>query len=74
MLENTDLGTDQKRIVNTSSQCQRQLSKILDDSDLDNIIDGYDFSKYIVLLFMFNFLEFTWREILKHKTKYKDSF
>lgn len=41
MLENTELGTEQKRIVNTSSQCQRQLSKILDDSDLDSIIDGY---------------------------------
>nr|P93673.1 RecName: Full=Phytochrome type A [Lathyrus sativus]AAB47994.1 phytochrome type A [Lathyrus sativus] len=41
MLEGTDLETEQKQIVNTSSQCQRQLSKILDDSDLDGIIDGY---------------------------------
>lgn len=53
MLEGTDLETEQKRIVNTSSQCQRQLSKILDDSDLDGIIDGYDISKYIVLLISF---------------------
>ncbi|KAJ1425571.1 Signal transduction histidine kinase, dimerization/phosphoacceptor domain [Sesbania bispinosa] len=41
MLEGTDLGTEQKRLLHTSAQCQRQLSKILDDSDLDSIIDGY---------------------------------
>ncbi|KAI4349846.1 hypothetical protein L6164_010395 [Bauhinia variegata] len=41
MLEGTELGTEQKQLVHTSAQCQRQLSKILDDSDLDSIIDGY---------------------------------
>ncbi|XP_061370991.1 phytochrome A-2 isoform X2 [Gastrolobium bilobum] len=41
MLEGTDLGTEQKQLLQTSAQCQRQLSKILDDSDLDSIIDGY---------------------------------
>ncbi|XP_061370989.1 phytochrome A-2 isoform X1 [Gastrolobium bilobum] len=40
MLEGTDLGTEQKQLLQTSAQCQRQLSKILDDSDLDSIIDG----------------------------------
>ncbi|XP_057428113.1 phytochrome A [Lotus japonicus] len=40
-LEGTDLGIEQKRLVHTSAQCQRQLSKILDDSDLDSIMDGY---------------------------------
>ncbi|KHN13966.1 Phytochrome A [Glycine soja] len=41
MLEGTDLGTEQKQLLRTSAQCQQQLSKILDDSDLDTIIDGY---------------------------------
>lgn len=42
MLEGTDLGEEQKQILHTSAQCQRQLNKVLDDSDLDSIIDGYD--------------------------------
>ncbi|KAM7277856.1 hypothetical protein ACFE04_004990 [Oxalis oulophora] len=41
MLEDMELGPDQRRLLHTSSQCQRQLSKILEDSDLDAIIDGY---------------------------------
>ncbi|CAL0316526.1 unnamed protein product [Lupinus luteus] len=41
LLEGTDLGTDQIQLLHTSAQCQRQLSKILEDSDLDSIIDGY---------------------------------
>ncbi|BAT95191.1 hypothetical protein LR48_Vigan02g155300 [Vigna angularis] len=41
MLEGTELGTEQKQFLHTSAQCQRQLSKILDDSDLDSILDGY---------------------------------
>ncbi|KAJ1393316.1 Signal transduction histidine kinase, dimerization/phosphoacceptor domain [Sesbania bispinosa] len=41
LLEGTELGTDQKQLLHTGTQCQRQLSKILDDSDLDSIIDGY---------------------------------
>ncbi|KAI4369342.1 hypothetical protein MLD38_017790 [Melastoma candidum] len=41
MLEATELGVEQKHLVSTSAQCQSQLGKILDDSDLDQIIDGY---------------------------------
>ncbi|KAK6911729.1 GAF domain [Dillenia turbinata] len=41
MMEGTDLGEDQQRLLHTSAQCQRQLNKVLDDSDLDSIIDGY---------------------------------
>lgn len=41
LLEGTDLGEEQRLLLHTSAQCQRQLNKILDDSDLDCIIDGY---------------------------------
>ncbi|KAJ4840452.1 hypothetical protein Tsubulata_023022 [Turnera subulata] len=41
MMEGTELGPEQKQMLHTSGQCQRQLSKILDDSDLDSIIEGY---------------------------------
>ncbi|KAK4724138.1 hypothetical protein R3W88_026917 [Solanum pinnatisectum] len=41
MLEGTSLGEEQKNILHTSAQCQRQLNKILDDTDLDSIIEGY---------------------------------
>ncbi|KAF5739941.1 phytochrome A [Tripterygium wilfordii] len=41
MLEATELGAEQTQLLHTSTQCQHQLSKILDDSDLDSIIDGY---------------------------------
>ncbi|KAL1339580.1 hypothetical protein AAHE18_U048700 [Arachis hypogaea] len=41
MLEATELGAEQKQLLHTSAQCQCQLSKVLDDSDLDSIIDGY---------------------------------
>ncbi|XP_028791453.1 phytochrome type A isoform X2 [Neltuma alba] len=41
MLDDTELGTEQKQLLHISAQCQRQLRKILDDSDLDSIIDGY---------------------------------
>lgn len=40
MLEDTELGEEQQQLLHTSAQCQRQLNKILDDSDLDSIIDG----------------------------------
>ncbi|XWS64600.1 hypothetical protein CRYUN_Cryun05aG0017100 [Craigia yunnanensis] len=40
MMEDTELGPEQKRLLQTSTLCQRQLSKILDDSDLHSIIDG----------------------------------
>lgn len=42
MMEETELGAEQKELLHTSAQCQCQLSKILDDSDLDSIIEGYD--------------------------------
>ncbi|KAF3454756.1 hypothetical protein FNV43_RR05204 [Rhamnella rubrinervis] len=41
MLEGTELDAEQKQLLHTSAQCQRQLSKVLDDSDIDSIIDGY---------------------------------
>ncbi|KAK7269498.1 hypothetical protein RIF29_22229 [Crotalaria pallida] len=41
LLEDTELGAKQIQLLHTSAQCQRQLSKILDDSDLDGIIEGY---------------------------------
>ncbi|CAL0320906.1 unnamed protein product [Lupinus luteus] len=41
LLEGTELGTEQIQLLHTSAQCQRQLSKIVEDSDLDSIIDGY---------------------------------
>ena len=43
MLEGTDIGEEQRLLLHTSAQCQRQLNKILEDSDLDSIIDGYEF-------------------------------
>ncbi|XP_030540685.1 phytochrome A [Rhodamnia argentea] len=41
ILEGTELGHEQKLLLHTSAQCQSQLGKILDDSDLDSITDGY---------------------------------
>ncbi|KAE9611890.1 hypothetical protein Lal_00048950 [Lupinus albus] len=41
LLEGTDLGTAQIKLLHTIAQCQLQLSKILEDPDLDSIIDGY---------------------------------
>ncbi|XP_057543742.1 phytochrome A-like [Amaranthus tricolor] len=41
MLEGTELGDEQRLLLHTSAQCQRQLNKVLEDSDLDSIIDGY---------------------------------
>lgn len=42
MMEGTELGVEQIQLLRTSAQCQHQISKIIDDSDLDSIIDGYD--------------------------------
>eukprot|EP01018_Ginkgo_biloba_P008533 Gb_21967 [translate_table: standard] len=41
VMEGTDLKEDQKKLVETSTLCQQQLVKILDDMDLDSIEDGY---------------------------------
>ncbi|CAK7340402.1 unnamed protein product [Dovyalis caffra] len=41
LMEGSALGAEQKEFLHTSAQCQHQLSKILDDSDLDSIIEGY---------------------------------
>lgn len=42
MLERTQLGVEQKQLLLNSFNCQRQISKVLDESDdLDNIIEGY---------------------------------
>ncbi|KAJ0926609.1 putative PAS domain, phytochrome, GAF domain, histidine kinase/HSP90-like ATPase [Helianthus annuus] len=40
MLEGTDLGDEQKELLHTSALCQKQLNKVLDDTDLDSIVDG----------------------------------
>ncbi|GKU91213.1 hypothetical protein SLEP1_g5113 [Rubroshorea leprosula] len=40
-MEGTELEAEQRCLLQTSSLCQRQISKILDDSDLDSIIEGY---------------------------------
>ncbi|TXG48961.1 hypothetical protein EZV62_024836 [Acer yangbiense] len=55
MLEATELGVEQSQLLHTSAQCQRQLNKILDDSDLDSIIDGY---------LDLEMVEFTLRDVL----------
>ncbi|KAK0591212.1 hypothetical protein LWI29_037100 [Acer saccharum] len=55
MLEATALGVEQSQLLHTSAQCQRQLNKILDDSDLDSIIDGY---------LDLEMVEFTLRDVL----------
>lgn len=54
LIEATELGKEQKQLLHTSAQCQRQLSKILDDSDLDSIIDGYD-NVDITKIYFFDF-------------------
>ncbi|KDP23318.1 hypothetical protein JCGZ_23151 [Jatropha curcas] len=41
MMEGTELDAEQKQLLHTSTLCQRQLSKVLDDSDLDSIIESY---------------------------------
>ncbi|GMP74899.1 hypothetical protein CsSME_00032164 [Camellia sinensis var. sinensis] len=40
-MEGTELGEGQTQLLCTSAQCQSQMNKILDDTDLDSIIDGY---------------------------------
>ncbi|XP_074294265.1 phytochrome A1-like [Silene latifolia] len=41
ILDGTEMDEDQRQVLQTSARCQGQLNKILDDSDLDSIIDGY---------------------------------
>ncbi|KAL3651454.1 Phytochrome A1 [Castilleja foliolosa] len=41
MMEGTELDDEQTNLMKTSLHCQRQLNKILDDTDLDHIIEGY---------------------------------
>lgn len=69
MLEGTEVNEEQKQLLVTSAQCQRQLNKILDDTDLDDIIDGYvytlHFCSYPIFLnskhkYMYSSL--VWRE------------
>ncbi|KAJ0738571.1 putative signal transduction histidine kinase, dimerization/phosphoacceptor [Helianthus annuus] len=40
MLEETELGDDQKELLHASALCQQQLNKVVDDTDLDGIVDG----------------------------------
>lgn len=39
MLEGTDLCDEQRHLLNTGAKCHRQLNRILDDLDLENIMD-----------------------------------
>ncbi|PIA40755.1 hypothetical protein AQUCO_02400074v1 [Aquilegia coerulea] len=55
MMEGTDLDEEQKQLLHTSMHCQRQLHKVLEDTDLERIMDGY------VDLEM---IEFTLQEVL----------
>lgn len=41
MMEGTELDEEQKQLLHTSMHCQRQMHKILDDTDLESIMDGY---------------------------------
>ncbi|XP_038884425.1 phytochrome A-like [Benincasa hispida] len=57
MLQQTQLGVEQKQLLHNSVNCQRQISKVLDEShDLDHIIQGLielemvEFSLYEVLV------------------------
>lgn len=50
MIEGTELGPEQRRILQTSALCQKQLSKILDDSDLESIIEGYARIEVLILI------------------------
>jgi phytochrome B len=40
LMEDTDLSDEQKQFMGTSSACERQLRKILDDMDLESIEEG----------------------------------
>lgn len=47
MLQQTQLGVEQKQLLHNSVNCQRQISKLLDEShDLDRIIQGYVLFQY----------------------------
>ncbi|KAI3980193.1 hypothetical protein MKX01_033334 [Papaver californicum] len=56
MMEGTELDDEQKQLLHTSMHCQHQLSKVLDDTNLESIMDGYldlekvDFTLQEVLL------------------------
>ncbi|RZC89106.1 hypothetical protein C5167_030800 [Papaver somniferum] len=56
MMEGTELDDEQKQLLITSMHCQRQLNKVLEDTDLESIMDGYldlemvDFTLQEVLL------------------------
>lgn len=43
VLESTNLTEDQKQFLETSASCERQLSKIMKDVELEKIEDGYVF-------------------------------
>ncbi|RZC92382.1 hypothetical protein C5167_003988, partial [Papaver somniferum] len=56
MMEETELDDEQKQLLHTSMHCQRQLNKVLDETDFESIMDGYldlekvDFTLQEVLL------------------------
>lgn len=53
MMEETELGDEQRELLITSSLCQQQLCKVLDDNDLDGIVNG---SVELYFSFVFNLL------------------
>ncbi|KAK9084461.1 hypothetical protein Scep_030932 [Stephania cephalantha] len=54
-MQETDLNEGQKELLHTSMQCQCQLNKILDDTDLESIMEGY---------LDLDMVEFTLQEVL----------
>ncbi|KAI3694987.1 hypothetical protein L1987_77974 [Smallanthus sonchifolius] len=41
MMEETKLGDEQRELLHNSALCQQQINKVLEDTDLDGIVDGY---------------------------------
>ncbi|KAK9147166.1 hypothetical protein Sjap_007069 [Stephania japonica] len=54
-MQETGLNEGQQELLHTSMQCQRQLNKILDDTDLESIMEGY---------LDLDMVEFTLQEVL----------
>lgn len=43
LMESSDLSKEQRQLLKTSTLCQEQLSKIVDDTDIEGIEERYDF-------------------------------
>lgn len=42
LLKSSDLSKDQRQLLKTSTMCQKQLAKIIDDTDIESIEEWYD--------------------------------